>query len=161
MKNPSSTDAHQVVLHIGPLQTEVRVGPAAFPTATMVLAIGAQQIAKMYFQHMPPAPLQVENAIQVVEDEVVRARTLVPAGTWICSTDADIHTIASLARGSALDDRRLPAESVEHTFNRWVDWVEGRPASQDDLPHTASFAASLLILREFMHHLQVPGVRLI
>jgi hypothetical protein len=161
MTNTTQPEAVQVHLRIGTVQTEVCVGPVASPVASMVLAIGAQQVAEAFFRRMPPMPLQVENAIQVVEDEVVRARTLVPAGTWICSADADIQTIATIAGGSALDGQFLPVESVEHTFNRWVDWVEGRPASQDGLPHSASFAASLLILREFMHHLQVPGVRLI
>ena len=120
-----------------------------------------QQIADAFFRRMPPTPLQVENAIQVVEDEVVRARTLVPAGTWICSADADMQAIAVLVGGRAVSDGLLSLEAVEHTFNRWVDWVEGRPSSQDDLPHSAGFAASLLVLREFMHHLQVPGLRLI
>ncbi|MDE2419424.1 MAG: hypothetical protein KGN32_16665 [Burkholderiales bacterium] len=153
--------AGPVQLHIGALETEVRVGPAAAPTATMVLAMGTQQIADAFFRRMPPTRLQVENAIQLVEDEVVRARTLAPAGTWICSADDDMRAIAALAGESAVSDRLLSLEDVEHTFNRWVDWVEGRPASQDDLPKSASFAARLLILRECMHHLQVHCVRLI
>jgi hypothetical protein len=153
----------QVTLHIGAMHTEVRVGPRdALPDACarLELAIGSRQIAQQFFRHHPPTALEVENAIQTVEDEVVRARVLVPAGQVIFCADASVRAIATAAGVDPVGGQALSLEQVEHTFNRWSALVEGRPQSQDALPADPAFAATLLILREFMHHLQTPAVRL-
>jgi hypothetical protein len=47
----------------------------------------------------------------------------------------------------------LSIEQVERLFNQLAARSEGRPASQVDVPDDPGFAAALLILREFMHHL--------
>jgi hypothetical protein len=38
--------------------------------------------------------------------------------------------------------------------------VLGRPASSAGIPTNPAFAATLLILREFMHHLQFDSIRI-
>ncbi len=155
--------AGEITLHIGAAQTEVHVGPRSAPpdpSTSIVLAIGSQHVANQFFRHQPPTAWEVENAIQTVEDEVVRARTLVPAGTVFFCTDVGVRAIATAAGVGTAGKQTLSLEQVEHTFNRWAALVEGRPQSQDTLPADPAFAATLLILREFMHHLQTPAVRL-
>jgi hypothetical protein len=158
-----NTRAAEITLHIGATHTEVRaVSTSALSDAPMhlVLAMGSQHIAQHFFRHQPPTALEVENAIQTVEDEVVRARMLVPAGTEIFCADAGVRAIATAAGVGTAGEQALSLEQVEHTFNRWAALVEGRPQSQDALPTDPAFAATLLILREFMHHLQIPAVHL-
>ena len=158
-----NTRAAEITLHIGATHTEVRAVSTSALSDTpthLVLAIGSQHIVQHFFHHQPPTALEVENAIQTVEDEVVRARALVPAGTEIFCADAGVHAIAAAAGVTEVGVQTLSLEQVERTFNRWVALVEGRPQSQDTLPTDPAFAATLLILREFMHHLQTPALRL-
>jgi len=46
----------------------------------LVPDIGASGIATGFLQHNPPAPIEIEDAIMVVEDEVTRARGLAVGG---------------------------------------------------------------------------------
>lgn len=47
---------------------------------------------------------------------------------------------------------------MEQTFERLAAVAEGRPVGQEGLPESTEFAAALLILREFMHHLGFSAV---
>jgi exopolyphosphatase/pppGpp-phosphohydrolase len=153
-----------VNLHIGAQQTVVSTvdtvqGHAAgAPLTSLVLDLGFDQIANLHFKHDIPTPLELEYAIQTVEDQVVRARTLVAPGTWLTSTDVGLHEIAKAAHGQYVLPTVITLEEVEHTFNRLAAVSLGRPATSEGLPPGKSFAATLLILREFMHHLQCPGL---
>ena len=149
-----------ITLHIGAQQTTVtRTSDAAAPSP-LVLAIGSHRTATEFFRHTPPTPGELENAIMAVEDEVTRARTLVAGHSALHTTDAAIRDIAVLAGVTDQDAMELSVEAVERTFDLLAALVQGRPASSADLPNTAEFAATLLILREFMHHLQFAAVRI-
>jgi exopolyphosphatase/pppGpp-phosphohydrolase len=153
-------------LHIGAQQTVVSTintgqGRAiAEPVKSLVLELGFTQVAERHFRRDIPTPLELEYAIQTVEDQVVRARTLVVPGTWLASRDTNLHEIASAAHGHSTSPAVLTLEEVEHTFNRLAAVSLGRPAASEGLPIGKSFAATLLILREFMHHLQCPGLHM-
>lgn len=147
-----------VLLHIGPEQTAIAVGRGAAPDVTLTLAIGAQKTAREYFKHTPPSPLELETAIVTVEDEVTRARNLVAAGARLVTTDPALREIALLSGVTAGQTMRLSLEAMERTFDRLAQVSLGRPASSDTLPTSNSFAATLLILREFMHHLQFADI---
>jgi exopolyphosphatase/pppGpp-phosphohydrolase len=156
-----ATDDVLVLLHIGPEQTAIAVGHGATPDATLTLAIGAQKTARESFKHKPPSPLELENAIVTVEDEVTRARSLVPAGARLVTTDTAISEIAILSGMASSAVVRLPLDAMERTFDRLAQVSLGRPVSLDTLPADHSFAATLLILREFMHHLQFADLTIL
>ena len=120
-----STEA-LTVLHIGAEHTVVATGEGAEAAATLVLPIGALKTAQTFFRRSPPTPLEMENAIATVEDEVMRLAALLPPR----------------ARRDALSRS-----------------AEGRPAVLEGLPDSTAFAAVLLILREFMHHLAFSAIR--
>ena len=153
-----ATDDVLVLLHIGPEQTAIAVGHGAMPDATLTLAIGAQKTAHEYFKHTPPSPLEIETAIVTVEDEVTRARSLMPSNARLVTTDPAIREIALLSGTASSEVMRLPLEAMERTFDRLAQVSLGRPASSDTLPASTPFAATLLILREFMHHLQFADI---
>jgi exopolyphosphatase/pppGpp-phosphohydrolase len=146
------------VLHIGDDHTGLAVGQGADVRATLTLAMGSQRTAREFFRHTPPSPLELENAIATVEDEVTRARTLAQPHPRLYTSDASIRAIAALS-GVTLGDRmELSLEAMERSFDRLTSISLGKPAAQMSLPADNGFAATLLILREFMHHLQFASI---
>ena len=147
------------VLHIGEAATVLAVGRDAVPSAVLSLAIGSQKTADAFFKHTPPTPGEIENAIMVVEDEVTRARHLVAGHTTLFSKDAALPAMAAMVGINAAHGRSMSVESVEGLFDLLAAWSQGRPAASAGIPDTPSFAATLLILREFMHHLGMTEIR--
>lgn len=52
-------------------------------------------------------------------------------------------------------------EAVERLFDLLAAWSLGRPAVVSGIPTDAGFAATLLILREFMHHLHFACIQVL
>lgn len=154
----NSVTGPTAVLHIGPEETTVVVRSATESGTTLTLAIGSGRTAREHFRHTPPSPLELENAIATVEDEVTRARTMVNAAVPLYTSDPDLRAIAKLAGVPEGDRMQLSVEAIERTFDRLASVVLGQPASRMGLPRDNSFAATLLILREFMHHLQCTSI---
>jgi exopolyphosphatase/pppGpp-phosphohydrolase len=146
------------VLHIGAEQTIVATGNGAEPGVMLVLAIGSRKTATDYFKHEPPAPDEMEKAIAAVENEVARARTILTNRSTLFTTDAPIHDIALIAGIPHGPELILTRDAMELTFERLAAVTLGRPASQEGIPTSSAFAATLLILREFMHHLQFTSI---
>jgi exopolyphosphatase/pppGpp-phosphohydrolase len=151
------------VLHIGTDQTALATGTGDKADAVMLLAIGSRRTATDFFKHTPPVPHELETAIMVVEDEVTRARKMVAGHATLLTADPDIRDIARIARASSRQDDRLalPVEAVERVFDLLAAVSLGRPASSAGIPLHPEFAATLLILRELMHHLQFASVRVL
>lgn len=146
------------VLHIGDEQTGLAVGDSLDAPATLTMAIGAQRTAREFFKRAVPTPLELENAIATVEDEVMRARALVQARPRLYTMDPAIRSIAivsGVTEGAAME---LSIEALERSFDRLTSVALGRPASHEGLPEDKAFAATLLILRELMHHLQFAAI---
>jgi hypothetical protein len=152
------------VLHIGAEQTGIAVGhqgQGAGPQATLALAIGSHRTAREHFKHSPPSPLELEYAIVTVEDEVTRTRQLIPDGTSLYTSDALVREIAVLSGVGESAQMRLSLEAMERTFDRLTSVALGTPAAHHGLPSSNTFAAALLILREFMHHLQFSSITVV
>lgn len=117
--------------------------------AQIDLAAGARRIATRHFHASPPRPVELENAIQDIEDALLPADGRFASHT-LTSDEAWLGELASLA-GAA--PGALGRDAVESLFGRLAALSEGRPLSQDGMPVEPLFAARLLILRELMHHL--------
>jgi exopolyphosphatase/pppGpp-phosphohydrolase len=142
------------VLHIGDQQTLVATGTAAEPDAVFKLPVGSGKTAAEYFHHDPPTPKEMENAIVAVEDGVAGARTMIPDGTGLFTTDEAIRRIALISGIPDGAELVLTRDAMEQTFGRLAEVILGRPNSREEIPAGVTFAATLLILREFMHHMQ-------
>lgn len=149
-----------VALHIGAEEAGIAVGTGPQPDLLKLLPLGAARTAREQFRRTPPTPLALENAIQVVEDAVMPLRALIPREALLFSTDAGVREIAALS-GVTPDETALSLEAMERCFNRLAAVVEGSSFAQQGLPESNTLAATLLILREFMHHLQFARVRLL
>lgn len=147
------------VLHIGEAATVLAVGREAEPSAVLSLAIGSQKTAAAFFKHTPPTPSEIENAIMVVEDEVTLARHLVAGHTTLFSADAALLAMATMVGIDTVHSRCMSLETVEGLFDLLAALSQGRPAASAGIPDTPNFAATLLILREFMHHLGFTEIR--
>lgn len=121
------------------------------------IAPGRTRLASEYLARWPPRPSDVENAIATIEDELMRA----PRNLRGIEVKSDAPVLREIARAAGVPDAaRLSRDVVERTFERLAAVASGRPNAQERLPEETGFAASLLILRELMHHLDISSIAL-
>lgn len=154
----SSEDTPITVLHIGEDQTGVATGVGAKPDAVLVLSMGSRRTAADFFKHTPPTSDEIETAIMLVEDEVTRARSMTAGDPTLFTTDAAIHEMAVRAGVPGHPKLIFSLEAVERLFDLLATLSLGKPASSAGIPTDPAFAATLLILREFMHHLKFTSI---
>ncbi|HSE11489.1 MAG TPA: hypothetical protein VLB69_02530 [Rudaea sp.] len=146
------------LLHIGAAQTLIATGTHAEPAAILFLDVGSRTTATDFFKHEPPTPGEMENAIMAIEDAVIGSRPMIPGISALLTTDQAIREIALIAGAQDQPEVILGIDATERTFERLAAIMLGRPVSQDSIPTTPTFAATLLILREFMHHLKFASI---
>lgn len=151
--------ASRTHIRIGDVQTQVEFTDLATgqPTAVL-LAVGTHQLGAGPFRHTPPTPLELEHAIEAVENVVMPLARVLPPGTALHTADAHGHTLAALAHPGQPTGTAVTIDDVERVFNQLVAVSEGRPAASSGLPPGPAFAAWILILREFMHHLRSVSI---
>lgn len=148
-----------VALQLGADESMLAFGQGEQPEQVSVLPLGLQRLADRYFPDGRLSELLIEHAIAEVEDIVMPWHGKLPTAAGLFTDDAGI---AGLARWADMPDKAGPwlltTEAVEQLFNRWAALAQGRPASQDPLPTTGRFSATLLVLREWLHHLGFDGI---
>ena len=112
-------------------------------------------------RHDPPTPLEIEHAIERIEDAVMPLRALAAGSDTLVVHDAALHALAREADGGMAGRGAvvLERDAVERLFNRLADRAAGRPASQDALPTDAASSAALLLVRELLHHWELARLR--
>ena len=150
-----------LTLRFQELVTQVQSAPKADLTVDLSLPVSADALARDLLRHAPPSPLEIERAIERVEDAVMPARARLPAALRLQTSDARLRALVGAA-GAARADAPvwLDIDTVEQIFNRLVARAQGRPASQDPLPVDGPSAARLVIVRELLHHWRLDGLRL-
>jgi len=148
-------DVPVAVLHIDNEYTFIIQGKDSVePNNIWLFDIGTEKTAREFFRHHPPTAAEVEEAIQVVEDEVMPLHKLLVPDSNLYTRDASVREVAAQTVFAESEQGiTLARADMEQVFNRLAAIISGRPASQDTLPTTNAFAATLLILREVMHHL--------
>ncbi len=139
-----------ILLLLDPVTTALTVNQAQ-----VVLNLGWQQVAQRHLHHAPPTPGELEEAINAIEDEVMRVHRQVPVGAQLLSRDPAVGALAVLAGAVEAAEMTVSVAAVERLFERLAAVALGRPAAQEGLPVDAAFFARALILRELLHHLQV------
>ncbi|OYQ39787.1 hypothetical protein CHU94_10570 [Rhodoferax sp. TH121] len=122
------------------------------------LPLGTASLARQWMRYTPPTPLDIEHAIEQVEDVVM------PLAAKLVRTDqlqlrgpgaALILQGVGAAPGAVL---RWSLDDVEDLFNRLAMVSQGRPSGQEALPTEPQFYAAMVILRECLHHLRFAKV---
>lgn len=174
----SGQDTERWLLQIQEHHTQVTPGLQAKNTPNpapqpLTLPIGSAQLAARCLRGNPPTPLQIEQAIEIIEDTVMPARARLPARLQLATRDPALHALHAPHAHNApppgqnapqahppAADTWLALAAVEQLFDRLAARANGRPATQDPLPVDGPNAARLLILRELLHHWGLPGITL-
>jgi hypothetical protein len=120
----------------------------------VVADLGIETVTAL-FKHAPPAGVEIERAIDVIEDALM-ATGLGHAGRGALTTASPrLRALPGLATAGAV----LDLGEVERLFQRLAAAASGPPLRLSDLPVDRETAAALLILRETMHHLGFDRVR--
>jgi exopolyphosphatase/pppGpp-phosphohydrolase len=148
------------ILHIGAERSAIAAGIGAAPQKLWTFALGVRKIAANYFRHQPPTAGELEQAIMMVEDAIAPLRDKIPVGAKLFTADPALSDIARAVGISDAPSVNLTLDAVEMTFQRLAAVVHGRSASREGLPENNDFAATLLILRECLHHLGFSSITL-
>ena len=119
----------------------------------VALPVGPINLASSVLRHDPPTPVELERAIDFVENALAESR-LSGIDRDLVVSDALLSVLPGLdAAGSV-----LARSEVEALFQKLASRSLGMPVSAGELPHGREVAAALLILRECMHHLAFDSV---
>ncbi len=125
------------------------------------MEMGYAAMEALFFKNGRLDAGSLERAIEWTEDRIQSAHIQVPTGAQLHTRDADVR---ELARVSGLDVAAHPllhVDAVEQTFSRLVMQSMGQAAPQDALPTTARLYATVVLIRELMHHLHFPQIQLL
>lgn len=134
------------LFHVGDEHVVVASGHGDKPETVHRLDLGAARIARTYFHHDPPTSREIERAIDFAEDEIMRLGRPADAATKLMST------APALRAWGAVSGPTMTIEIVEQWFQRLASASLGHPGALQGLPSGREAAATLLVLREFMHH---------
>lgn len=122
--------------------------------------LGVDSLVQQSLRHKPPRPIELEHAIEVTEEALMPLAAQFASSAGLILQGLGASLIAHSLVTSGIAQTALTLDEVEALFNRLVSVSQGRPASQESLPTDARFFAAMLMLREFMHHLQFAHVTL-
>ncbi|WP_354444613.1 hypothetical protein [Ottowia thiooxydans] len=156
--------------------TWVRSMPGLELSIELSMPVGVGALARNVLRHAPPSPLEIEQAIELVEEAVMPARVRLPAALQLFSADQLLYGLASefLGEGHRTIAAQHPSglnlsgpwgspiwlsmDAVEALFNRLIARSEGRPEAQDRLPVDSAHSARLIMVRELLHHWALSGL---
>jgi len=143
-------------------------GGSIAPEASSVhrLGVGYLRVGRRPFRYEPPGPQELEQAIALVEDAVMPLSGSLARGVTLLAVGDGAAILASALAGASREREGsdagaglvLSLDEVEGLFQRVVEVSEGSPLAGAGVPVDGGFVATLLILREFMHHLGYGSV---
>ena len=95
-------------LHIGSDTIEIA------QKAPLVLGIGLETIARQHLRHDPPAPVELENAIAALEDEIAKVHKSIEGDSRLYTHDALVRDIALETGVAPAPEMELALDAVEH-----------------------------------------------
>ena len=123
-------------------------------TVEVVITVGARDLAEALFRHDPPAPHEIEQAIDRVEDALAATGLRQAVRGDLLTREPQLHALLGLT----VAEDRVTRDEVEARFQRMALASLGHPGLRDGLPADRIAAAALLILRECMHQMGYEGV---
>ncbi len=142
-----TTSVASHVLHLSDTRLTLHLTAPDGAVQALAADIGAAALARRCFRRELPTPLEIEQAIDVVEDVVTRWPRAPQADAVLRCADAGWQPWAALGGDT------LGRDTVEDWFQRLASAALGQPMAMQGLPAGAEAAARLLIVRELMHHL--------
>lgn len=124
----------------------------------LLAGLGRRTVARDCFKRDPPSPLELENAIAAIEDEIARVRASPAEGSRLRTRDPLVREIALAAGLPHEREMNFALPAVEQAFQRLAAQASRGVRSADGLAAGNEAAAALVILRELMHHLRFPAI---
>ena len=119
--------------------------------------IGSAAVAQI-FRSDPPTESELESAIDIVEEAVMPLAKEIPPGAFLIAGDALTGEVAALSTGDPLAGR-ASIDAVEGLFDQLARAGQ-RGTWAGATRMDATFAAVVVILREFMHHARFQSIQL-
>lgn len=114
-------------------------------------------LAETCFRQGQPTAVELERAIDIVEDALMAARVARSPGAGLTTSEPNLRQLPGLEAVGAT----LSRDAVEALFQQLASIALGMPAPQGSRLTDRDTAAALLILRECMHHLDLASVRVV
>lgn len=151
-------DTPRLTLRIGP----ERIG-FVMPSGGWLDAGSLRAVIDL-LRHAPPTAGELELAIAEVEDGLMPVMRQLPSSARLHGETSQLNDIARAAGYTAEAMQSLSTGGVEGLFNRIADIAHGMPAAAAGVPEQLvsgpSFVATLIVLREVLHHGGFAGVTL-
>jgi len=145
-------------LHIGERDTTAVLQRPGASEQRWVLPIGLMVLWPAPTRSEGPSPLAIENAIQVVEDQLQRLHRHVPAGTRL---EVAPDGLVPLQRGGSIHGlvhEAIAMAVVEAEYQQLAARALGAPSGRGTGFDRPTGDALVLILRECLHHLGFDAV---
>lgn len=122
----------------------------------VAIAPGIERLLREHFRPHVPQSMAMETAIAAIEDDLAKVPASV-RGITVASGDPRLLAIATAA-GLDASAPSISRIAVEHVFGRLTAVAMSRPASVEGLPPDPEFSATMLVVRELMHHLDIHSI---
>jgi hypothetical protein len=120
----------------------------------ITLAVAPQGLAADFFRNEPPTPQELEKAIDAIEDALTSTRLTHAERGTLMTGSALVRAIPGLQH----EADSLTRDAVEELFQRLASASVGPRLLVIESPVSAEVAATVLLLRELMHHLGFAAV---
>ena len=117
---------------------------------------GYRVMSARHFQRLPLDAGALERAIEWTEDAIQRARLKLPAAAGVGLRGEHLPWLMQVI-GLSGDTPQLHVGAVEQLFSRLVLQAFGQLPPQQRLPDSPELFATVVLLREVMHHVGVPS----
>lgn len=119
----------------------------------VVIGVGIDRLAEDVFLHEPPSPVELERAIDIIEDALMAIGLPHLERGELTTIDPLLHSLIG-----APGNTHATLAEVEAQFQQLTAISLGSRGLLSDPAFTRRAAAALLILRECMHHLGYEAV---
>ncbi len=126
-----------------------------------LIGVGQATLTARFFEGDVISPGKLEQAIEWTEDQIQAAPVNFPAGAQLLTSEEDLRALARVSGVSPGPHMVLHVEAVEATFSRLVMQAFGQAPQQEALPTSARFFATVVFIRELMHHLHFPQIHVV
>lgn len=123
-----------------------------------VLNIGYLRIITSYLKRPIPKEDEIENAINHIEDELMRFKELVNEGEELFTRNEILIDILKSHKGEETEYSR---QKIEDLFTQYVLLSMGQAPVYNKLEMNHEQYAVVLVLREIMHHLNFGTIHIV
>lgn len=148
-----------VTLQLGAQRGAVWINDFSSGRPGVQLDLGWSNVLPGPLHTSPPRPIDLETAIQNIEEHVMPLSRIIPAGSSLQLACAGMDA-PDLLSAMPIAANVYSLDEFESVFGRLCAIAEGSPAGANNLLIEPATAASLLIIRELMHHARLQSVSL-